>query len=212
MIPIIHRCNGFVFLTLCDNLRANQSYRLLKEEYGGQHKFSIRHPVPNSEFPLLYTLYDPTHLFKNIRNNWVTVKMKTLDFTDPSSGQIVSAKWSHLVDIFGNEIKHPVKLTKLSYSTLYPTNFEKQKVSLAMNVNEKTVTVLDIRNYHGTKVFVEAVTRTWHMLIVKTPYDGTRLNDTDRTPINDVNDERLNLLLEMGNKFLEMDTSVTKYT
>ena len=52
------------------------------------------------EFPFPYTLYDPTHLFKNIKNNWVTEKMKTLNFTDPSSGQIVSAKWSHLVDIF----------------------------------------------------------------------------------------------------------------
>ena len=90
--------------------------------------------MPNSEFPFLYTLYDPTHLYKNIRNNWMTEKMKTLDFTDPSSGQIVTAKWSHLVDIFENEIKHLVKLTKLSYSTLYPTNVEKQKVSLVMNV------------------------------------------------------------------------------
>ena len=44
------------------------------------------------EFPVVYTLYDPAHLFKNIRNNWETEKLKTLDFTDPSSGKIVSAR------------------------------------------------------------------------------------------------------------------------
>ena len=145
-------------------------------------------------------------------SRWMTEKMKTLDFTDPSSGQIVSAKWSHLVDIFENEIKHPVKLTKLSYSTLYPTNFEKQKVSLAMNVfNEKTVTALDISNYHGTKMFVEAVTRTWHILNVNTQYDGTRLNDAYRTRGLNVNDER-QTCLRNGNFCYEIYSRVRNLT
>ena len=131
--------------------------------------------------------------------------MKTLDFTDPYSGQKVSAKWSHLI----NELKNSVKLTKLSYSSLYPTNFEKQKVSLAMNIfnEEKTVAALDIRKYDETKMFVEAVTRLWHILNVKTPHDGVRLNDEDRTRVKDINDERLTFLVEMAKKFAEMNTS-----
>ena len=154
VIQIIHQCKGFVFLTMCDNLRANQRmYRLLREQYGCDNDFPIHHPVQNSEFPSLHILYDPTHLFKSIRKNWVTEKMKTLDFTHPCLGISVSAKWSHLVDIFEEELKCPIKLTKLTYASLYPTNFEKQKVSLAMNIfNEKTVTALGIENYNDTKV------------------------------------------------------------
>ena len=155
---IVHQCNGFALLTMCDNLRANQRlYRLLSEKYGGENEFSIYHPVLNSEFRFLYILYDPT---KTYENNWITEKMKTLDFTDPYSGQKGSAKWSHLIEIFEDELKNSVKLTKLPYSSLYPTNFEKQKVSLAMNIfNAKTVAALDIRKYDETKVFVEAITK-----------------------------------------------------
>ena len=105
--------------------------------------------------------------------------MKTLNFTHPCLGISVSAKWSHLVDIFEDELKCPIKLTKLTYTSLYPTNFE--KVSLAMNIfNEKTVIALGIENYNDTKVFVEAVTRLWHIVNVKTPHDGVHLNDKDR--------------------------------
>ena len=61
-----------------------------------------------------------------------------------------------------------------------------------MNIfNEKTVTALGIENYNDTKVFVEAVTRLWHIVNVKTPHDGVRLNDKDREPIKIVTDERL---------------------
>ena len=97
LIQIIHQCKGFVFLTMCDNLRANQRmYRLLRGQYGCDNDFLIHHPVQNSEFPSLYIL----------RNNWVTEKMKTLDFTHPCLGIRVSAKWSHLVDIFEEELSN----------------------------------------------------------------------------------------------------------
>ena len=118
----------------------------------------------------------------------------------------MSAKWSHLVDIFEEELKCPIK-----YASLYPTNFEKQKVSLAMNIfNEKTVTALGIENYNDTKVFVEAVTRLWLIVNVKTPHDRVPINvktPHDRVPIKIVTDERLIFLQQMANAFLEMNTS-----
>ena len=52
-----------------------------------------------------------------------------------------------------------VKSTKLNYATLYPMNFEKQKVSLAMNIfNEKTVAALFLHKFDDTAIFVRAVT------------------------------------------------------
>lgn len=85
--------------------------------------------------------------------------MKTLDFIEPFSKRLVTAKWSDLVALFTTEMASPIKLTKLSYAALYPTNFEKQKVSLVVNVfNEKTIAALDGKD---TKVFVENVTKMW---------------------------------------------------
>ena len=124
----------------------------------------------------------------------------------------MSAKLSHLVDIFEEELECPIKLTKLTYASLYPTNFVKQKVSLAMNIfHEKTVTALGIENYNDIKVFVEAVTRLWHIVNVKTPHDGVLLNGKDREPIKIVTDERLIFLQQMANAFLEINTSSSQY-
>ena len=69
--------------------------------------------------------------------------MKSLDFIEPFTKNVFQAKWSDLVAIYNKEMDSPIKLTKLSYASLYPTNFEKQKVSLVVNVfNEKTISEL----------------------------------------------------------------------
>ena len=84
-----------------------------------------------------------------------------------------------------------LSLTKLSYSSLYPTYFESQKFSLTANVfNEKTVTATDIRLSRHECV----CSGSYNILNVQTPYDGARLNDADQHPVNDVNDERIDVL------------------
>ena len=208
LIKIIHDAGGFVFLVMCDDLRANQrAYSLFREEIGVFDVFAVNHPIVNPNFDILYLLHDPTHLFKNIRNNWVTEKMKTIDFIAPFSREISQARWSDLIEIYKNEAPCPIKQTKLSYATLYPTNFEKQKVSLAVNVfNEKTVAVLSEK---ATGVMVKNVTKMWNILNVKTTSAGHRLNDPDREPITDANDPRLSFLLEIGHCFNEMKSKYT---
>jgi hypothetical protein len=137
---------GLVFLLMCDNLRANQAcFRMYNENFGEGDIFSCTHLVFNEVFKELYLLYDPTHLLKNIRNNWHTEKMQKLKFIDPETNQIVIAKWSDLVKIYDSEKDSMLKNTKLTHATLYPTNFEKQKVSLAMNIfNERTVAAMEL--------------------------------------------------------------------
>ena len=88
-------------------------------------EFSVNHPVDNEKFKSLVTIYDPIHLFKNIRNNWVTEKMQTLDYIDPDSYDFSSAKWSDNFQIYANECDSQLKLTKLDYKTIFPNNFEK---------------------------------------------------------------------------------------
>ena len=45
--------------------------------------------------------------------------------------------------------------------TLYPNNFEKQKVTLVLNIcNAKTAAFLDLKRYNDTVIFVKVVTET----------------------------------------------------
>ena len=89
-------------------------------------------------------MYDPPHLFKNIRNNWVTEKTQTLIFFDLDTDEEVAAKWKDLVELYNDEQSSDLKITKLDFKTFYPNNFEKQKVQLVCNVfNERTCVTLE---------------------------------------------------------------------
>lgn len=51
-------------------------------------------------------------------------------------------------------------MSKLDYAILYPSNFEKQKVSLAMDAfNKKTVVILELIDKKDTAVLIGAVKR-----------------------------------------------------
>ena len=191
LLEIIHDAGGFVFLAMTDNLSVNQKmFKLLKGKYH-QHSLSvITHPLNNILLKYLSLFYDPTHMLKNIRNNWTTEKTQTLEFTDPDSGKIVFAKWSDLKQIYNEEVSKPIKRTKLDYQPLYPNNFEKQKVSLVLNVfNEKTAAALKQSKFNDTALFIEKIMRMWHILNVKSPCEGRNLEDPGRYPINSPDDE-----------------------
>ena len=132
----------------------------MHDKYGTTNEYSISHPIPNSVFRDLFLLYDPTHLFKNIRNNWITEKTKSLSFRDPTSQQNITAKWADLVELYKNCSESGLNMTKLSYQTLYPDRFDKQMVLLVVNVfNEKTVAALKMHGYVETSAFVSRITR-----------------------------------------------------
>ena len=85
-------------------------------------------------------------------------KMQKLKFKDPKTEQTVIAKWSDLIYILKLKIDSFVKLIKLNYATLYPSDFETQKVSLAINIfNEKKCCSLELNVEKHTVVFVNAV-------------------------------------------------------
>ena len=88
---------------------------------------------------------------KNVRNNWVTEKAKTLEFRDRDTGRVVLAKWSDIVRIYQEDEINIVKSTKLNYRSLYTNKFEKQKAHLVFNIsNEKTVARLEEANLLAT--------------------------------------------------------------
>ena len=211
IIELIHKCGGQVFGIMSDNLSVNQkTFKLFHNTYNSQDIYSVTHPINNSLFEKLFTLYDPTHLFKNIRNNWVTEKTQTLEFVDFESGKTCNAKWKDLIFLYKSELESDLKLTKLDYKTLHPNNFEKQKVHLVCNVfNEKTCAALiGKEGKEDTLKFVQYVTKMWNILNIRSPDTSYRLNDPNRKKFTDPSDPRLDFLLKMSKMFKEMDSSL----
>ena len=75
----LESCRETVFTLICDNNRVNQS--CYTKQFKPENKDSpwiVKHPSkPNH---VLYLLYDPVHIIKNIRNNWLNDKKQTLFF------------------------------------------------------------------------------------------------------------------------------------
>ena len=83
VLEVIHDAGGEVFSFMCDNLAVNQKcYKIFHENYKSLGIDSIAHPYETSKFEALFTLHDPTHLFKNIRNNWCTEKINCITIED----------------------------------------------------------------------------------------------------------------------------------
>ena len=209
VVEVIHEAGGYVFGSVTDNLSVNQkTYKKLHETYKADSICSIPHPVPNEHFSSFLTLYDNTHLMKNIRNNWITERTQTLEFVHPYTGKTHKAKWSDIIKLYKLEERNIVKMHTLDYATLYPNNFEKQKVQLVANVfNEKIVALLKMNGMHDTATFVELVTRMWKILNIKSPDAAKQLNDPDREKFTSVDDPRLDFLLRMAKMFKLMDAS-----
>ena len=183
MITLVHEAEGYVFGLFCDNLSVNQkTYSLFCQAFGSLGICSVNHPIPNPKFTVMYVLYDPPQLFKNIRNNWVTEKTQTLIFFDLDTEEEVAAKWKDLIELYNDEQSSDLKIAKLDFKTRYPNNFEKQKVQLVCNVfNERTCVALEKKeSMEGTAKFVKYVTRMWNIINIRSTGSGFRLNEPDR--------------------------------
>ena len=124
VIKLVHDAGGHVFGIMSDNLSVNQkTFKMFHEAFKSVSVCSANHPIPNSKFKVLFTLYDPTHLFKNVRNNWVSEKTQTLEFIDPETNETCTAKWKDLINIHKAELESDLKETKLDYTILHQNNF-----------------------------------------------------------------------------------------
>ena len=182
-----------------DNLFVNQKmFKMFHEIHKSLTLSSVVHPISNPRLPSLHLTYDPTHALQNIRNNWISDKTQTLKFVVPDTNVTITAKCNHLKIIYKKE-RAMIKDTKLDHCSLFPNSFERQKVSLVLNVfNEKTVAASKQNNFDETAIFVEHVNKMWNILNVRSRYTGERLKDTDREPINSIDDPKLDFLFKMA--------------
>ncbi|GFO15131.1 developmentally-regulated GTP-binding protein 2 [Plakobranchus ocellatus] len=108
----------------------------------------------------------------------------------PGQEEKLLAKWSDLKDLCNSESQSLVKLSKLSTSTISPSNIEKQKVSLALNVFcEQTSSALKTSSHRSsswseTAAFIDIVVSLWKAFNTKSIFQATRLCDPDRQVID----------------------------
>lgn len=159
------------------------------------------HPV-NSERPLFF-LFDCVHILKCIRNNWLNLKNVGKCFRFPqfsfmdicsnvSDSDKSKASFQALRRLYDVESGNLLKFAyKLSFKALSPSNLERQKVFLVLQVFNVYVAqallalgpVHHIQNYFNTSVFIKIISTWWSIVNVKTSMKGVRHNNEFENPL-----------------------------
>ena len=92
---------------------------------------------------------------------------------------------------------------KLTFASVYSNNFEKQRVSLSLDIFNGCC--FKAQCLEETARFVELVLRMWNMLNVKSVNAGGRLNYPDRYAFYSADDNMIDFLKRMATIFKQMD-------
>ena len=124
-----------------------------------------KHPC-GSDFSL-WLIYDPVHLLKNFRNNWISETNQTLSVELQPSGRIVKGAWSDVVNLYQKESGNILRQCCISHAACYPTSLQRQKVSLVLEViNEKTVAALRLQGKADIADLLDYIVTMWKILSV----------------------------------------------
>lgn len=174
----IKNAGGIIISCVCDNCNTNVSvYRKLD---GPGEVF-----VPSINYNIFLT-YDYVHVFKNIRNNWITEPNKELSFT--KEGKTYVALWKDIEALYNEDRQNAIRLTKITYTAVYPKPLQRQSVPFVSQIfNEKTVAgLVALKNKlgvnEGTIILIELIVNWFHMMNVKDRYSGINLRDEYRQP------------------------------
>ena len=176
-IRILREKGGCPVALICDNCPTNQGVYFL---LGGPGV------VLSPDGLSIYLIYDHPHIFKNLRNNWITEAQKQLIFM--VDGKEYLACWSDIVNLYEEDRKEPIRLTKLTHTSVYPKPLQCQSVPLVYQVfNEKTYAALlalttKLKPQQGTAIFLKMISDWFKMMSVKDKYKCIRLNDDLRVP------------------------------
>ena len=163
---------------ICDNCPTNQG---VYSKMGGPGKVYLE-----TVGQFVYLVFDYVHIFKNIRNNWITVRNQTLSFKKDGTSYV--AAWSDIIALYEEDRHSTIRLTKLTHTSVYPKPLQRQSVPLVCQVfNEKTVAALKalkskLKISEGTIVFVEMITNWFKMMNIKDKYSAIHLRDDHRSP------------------------------
>ena len=122
-----------------------------------------------------------------------------MTITVPGTDREITGAWCDIQDLYENEKNELIRMTKLTRSACFPTNIERQKVSLVLKVfNEKTVAALSLKDRKSTAEVIDCFLRMWKILNVKCPNLHIHLNDRDREQITHKDHMSLQYLEDMS--------------
>ena len=143
---------------ICDNCPLNQGvYRLL----GGPGKVEVCGVN-------MYLIYDYVHILKILRNNWITERTWELSFKE--NGVEYLACWRDIQALYEEDKKMPLRLTKLTHTSVFPKPLQRHSVPLVCQVfHEKTIAAFKALkgtiDYHeGAIKFLTLITNWFRMI------------------------------------------------
>ena len=197
VVKQVHEEGGIVFCLMCDNHPTNRAvYSNFRVDGLPPWKGSVYsgHEV--------FLLNDPVHLFKSIRNNWMTERNGVISMN--FRGHCFTGKWREIIELYDCEKTNVIKMTKLSYKAVHPSSVERQKATLMTDVfNEKTVAALRTKDF-ATSEFLDVLVTVWNLVNVKSRDAHTRLHDSNRMPFSSVDDDRLAYITDFAVAINEM--------
>ena len=170
---------GTVISLICDNCNTNRS---VYSKLGGPGSCQVLSIQEQS----MFLVYDYLHIFKNVRNNWITVDSKTLSFV--VDGNEYKAYWSDIQKLYEIDRATPIRLTKLTHTAVFPKPLQRQSVPLVCQVfNGKTVAALktfkdSLGISEGTIILTQTMSEWFKMMNVKDRFSAIHLRDESRQP------------------------------
>ena len=197
----ISAAGGDVTCIISDANRTNQSFVKSYSTVPGKPWLTLDNT---------YLIFDFVHLFKNIRNNWLTEKTRELRFTWDGVTRV--AKWAHLKEVYQLELHGGPKISCLKEISIAPKPVERQKVQPVLDIFcERTHRALlshpgmkDVEGKEDTAFFLKLVIDFWTIMNVKSQGADIKHNNPLEEVIRSPDDERLDFLQKFGTMAKEM--------
>ena len=192
---------GEILAIITDGNRVNQSFFKKMNAVEGK-------PWLRTDNTIL--LFDYVHVFKCIRNNWITEKCGDLKYE--INGDVQIARWSDLNILYSLEKGSLVKLSKLNDVAISPKPIERKREATCLRVFcDETIAALETHpgnnknSAMGTINFLKLIVKFWKIVNVKGIGADSRFNETLRTVVRSPDDPRLDFLIE----FADMADKIT---
>lgn len=188
VIKLIQNCGFRVICIMSDNNRINRNmYERMLAKYRVTHDCKFVVQLPDSKY-LTFLTFDPVHILKCIRNNWINQKDVEKSFVirpfNELRGDFLTASFLDIRKLYHYESKQLLKLAfRLNKQTVYSNNLERQKVILAVNVFDESTRVAlktmydkgnGIVRHRGTLEFIEIISHWWDIVDIKDKFAGIR--------------------------------------
>ena len=181
VMELIHKVGFNVVAISIDNASANRKF--YKDCLcNGSWKNSIKNSYTGGT---IFLVFDPTHIIKNIYNNFLTKRIFKLLSLPPFVPNSLTANFSDVQLVYDNECDKPLRIAhKLSDTVLKPKTIEKVNVKLALSVlHDSTVLGLKQFNCSETAATIELFIKFWSIVNVSDPTTGKHKRNIIQDPI-----------------------------